>query len=55
MLQVSQMTRMQQIEHAVGEDDRLPGCAQPLDEANRIGLVHQRSALNVTFDENSQR
>ena len=58
VLQVAQMARMQQVEDAVGEDDRLAGGAQALDEAGGVSVdrhVRPSAALKCTFGENVQR
>ena len=43
------MPGMQQVEHAVGEDDRLPRRAEPGDERHGL-LAREHARLAGTFD-----
>ncbi len=59
LLEVSQMTDMQEVEHAVGEHDGSSGCPQALDDGNGSGLrehrafvIQSRGFLNCTVGEN---
>jgi len=59
LLEVSQMTDVQEVEHAVGEHDGSTGCPQALDNGNGSGSrehrafgIQSRGFLNCTVGEN---
>lgn len=59
LLEVSQMTDVQEVEHAVGEHDGSSGCPQALDNGNGSGsrehrafVIQSRGFLNCTVGEN---
>jgi hypothetical protein len=59
LLEVSQMTDVQEVEHAVGEHDGSSGCPQALDNGNGSGSrehrafgIQARGFLNWTVGEN---
>ena len=58
LLQIANVPRMQQIEHAVGEDDAATGGAKPSDQGHGVRARHcvaSFAGLNLTPDENAHR